>query len=52
MFAYVQKEFPRFEKEEYKEDQSTSILVSLLGPLSLLVVFLVTGFAKHGLKFK
>ena len=35
-----------------RENIGCSILVSLFGPLSLIIIFLSTGFAQHGIRFK
>ena len=43
-------------EQQYSEDMGTSILFGLvygmLGPIGILISFLITGFAKHGFKVK
>lgn len=54
-FAYAQKEFISISEEMKKENMGWSLFVALLTlgfPFILFVVFLLTGFAKHGLKWR
>lgn len=51
-FADAQKRFPNTAKQYYKEDMGVSILFALLSPISTIILFLITGFAQNGLKFK
>jgi hypothetical protein len=51
-FADFQGITPPAAAQEYRRlDQGAALFFSLLGPLSLLFAFLISG-AKHGLKFK
>ena len=56
LFAYVQGNFPMIAEQQYSEDMGTSILFGLfsgmLGPIGVIISFLMTGFAKHGFKVK
>lgn len=54
-FAYVQRQWPIIAKSNYREDIGIcmifGILVAII-PFLFIVSFGLTGFAKHGLKFK
>lgn len=56
LFAHAQGEFPSIAKQQYENDMGASILFGLvsgmLGPIGILISFLLTGFAKHGFKVK
>lgn len=56
LFATAQGMFPRIAREKYQEDLGLSLLmgltVGMLGPVGVLAVLLITGFAKHGFKVK
>jgi len=51
-FGYLQRKFPDIAEEEYRRDMGTSVLFGFGGPITLSVLFFMTGFAEHGLKFK
>ncbi len=51
-FAYWQRHFPDLAKEDYQEDKQNSFRFSVFGPFSLIMTFIFSGFAHHGLKFK
>lgn len=57
IFAWSQKHYPQFAKEDYKKDIKRSLFFSFLGgPITLFVVVAVLlinkdGSLKHGLKF-
>ena len=36
----------------YRSDSGVAALFSLFGPIALVVMFFLTGFAQHGLKWK
>lgn len=50
--AYFQYEFKLLAVEQYKNDVSFALIMSLFGPIGLTGAFLFSDFAKHGLKFK
>lgn len=51
--GYFQREFPTIAEETLREDIGTGILLALpFGPIGLIIGFLMSGFCKHGLKFK
>ena len=56
LFASAQRMFPQIAKDSYREDLGLSLLmgltVGMLGPTGVLLVLLLTGFAKHGFKVK
>lgn len=56
LFASAQGMFPQIAEDQYREDLGWSLLMGLtagmLGPVGVLVVLLITGFAKHGFKVK
>ena len=56
LFAYIQRNFPSIAEQQYADDMGASILFGLvsgmLGPIGILISFLMTGFAKHGFKVK
>lgn len=49
MFSYSQWEFSSIAKKYLREDFGLSIFCSLFGPIALIVGFLMTGFAEHGI---
>lgn len=55
-FANVQGEFPSGSEFAYKDHMATSVffglMVGFLGPLGILMAFLMTGFAHYGFKVK
>lgn len=54
-FAYVQRQFHSLAKSEYREDIGTCMFFGLcvaIMPFLIIVSITMTGFAKHGLKFK
>lgn len=46
-FAYFEKDYPN-----YRENMGFSIVIGMFGFIGLIVSFLLSGFAKNGLKFK
>lgn len=55
LFAYNQNEWPTIAKIMYREDMGFSMIFGILAvllPFALVIAFLMSGFAKHGLKFK
>lgn len=56
LFAAAQGMFPQIAKDQYRDDLGLSLLMGftagMLGPVGVLVVLLITGFAKHGFKVK
>lgn len=51
LFAYQQVKYELKAKSYYDVDRWVSIMFGLLGPLGLLIVLFITGFAKYGVKF-
>ena len=55
-FANLQGEFPSASGFEYKEQMASSAIIGILagffGPIGILMVILMTGFAQHGFKVK
>jgi len=51
LFAYLQKEYPTIAKMDYVEDRRGALIVSLFGPIALIVVTMMDG-NKHGFKYK
>ena len=51
-FAWFQGELPTLSERYYREDMGCAILVGILGPVALILVFLVSGLAEHGFKWK
>lgn len=51
-FAFFQGEFPLLSAEDYRLDMGGSILFGCFGPFGLFVLFFLSGFGKHGLKFR
>lgn len=39
-------------RRKYRENLGTATFFTLFGPISLLIVFLDSGFAQHGLRFR
>lgn len=50
-FAYFQRKFPSIAEEFYREDMGFAIAMALL-PFSIVLSFVMSGFYKHGFKFK
>ena len=50
-FSYFQNEWPGIAEETKTMDKSFSILFGLCGPIALLISFVFSDFAKHGLKW-
>ncbi len=50
-FAFWQRKFPNIAPHAYRSDIISSIMFSLLGPISLLFTYFNTNFAKYGFKF-
>lgn len=50
--AYFQREFPLLAKEEYREDLGFAVLGGLIGPATIIPALCMSGFAKHGLKWR
>ena len=48
-FAYFRKEFP---KKDYRTHIRQAALVALAGPVGLATAYVLSGFAKHGLRWK
>ena len=46
------EEYEGLRKEHYRSDMGSSMAMGLFGYIGLICIFLLTGFAKHGLKFK
>lgn len=52
LFAHFQREHPILAVKEKRNDMEVSLLIALIGgPIALFTSFLLSGFAKHGLKF-
>lgn len=56
LLPLVQGMFPQIARERYQKDLgfslSMGLAVGMLGPVGVLAVLLITGFAKHGFKVK
>ena len=53
LFAHAQTEWPSLAKQDYRSDLGWAILMSLYGgPMTLVVAFFMTGFARHGWKLR
>ena len=50
--AYAQGEFPTIAEEHYRDDLGMAILMSFLGPISLLISIFGTGLCKYGWRLK
>lgn len=51
-FGHFQGEWPTIAKKKYRQDMAFAVGFSFLGPIGLVLSFLMSGFAEHGLKFK
>lgn len=52
-FAYWQGKYPEIAKDEYQEDLGVSLLRGMtMGPISLIMIFFLTGFCKYGWRLK
>lgn len=51
-FAEAQALFPSIAVQNYRSDMGWSIYFALFSPVSTLIIFLSSGFAQHGLKWK
>lgn len=55
LFAHFQRKFPTIAAENRNEDAGITwlmgLLLGLFGPIGVVSVFMLTGFATHGLKF-
>ena len=49
-FAYIQREWPTLAKEDYADDRFKSIIISLFGPISLIIISMITR-GRHGTKW-
>ncbi len=43
---------PEWAEENKRHDMGVSALISLWGPIALVVTFFLSGFAKNGMRFK
>ena len=50
-FAMWQKEFPSLAKEDYKSDKLRSLVISIGGPI-ILIIMLIEYDCKYGLKYR
>jgi len=50
-FAYYQDQYPIQAKEHIREDLATGVFIGLAGPIGLIMSFLLSGFAKHGIRW-
>lgn len=48
LIAYAQQEWPSFAKDSYRQDLNFSILLSLAGPITLIISVFSTKYYKHG----
>ena len=48
--AHCQREFPTIAKDEFYSDRKMAIAFASLGPITILIILLKSGF-KHGLMF-
>lgn len=51
-FADFQRSFPTLAGRDYQGDVRRGVMVGLLGPVGLLIAFLASDFAAHGLKWR
>ncbi len=49
-FNFFQAEFEHFEGDLAGSDRGAAVLLSLFGPFSLVVVFCLSSFCKHGIR--
>lgn len=50
-YGYFQREFPTIAYESQKDDSAMALVFGALGPFGVLLSFVLSGFAKHGLKW-
>ena len=48
-FAYFQRHWPDLAEKDWREDFGSACFMALFAPISCPLLFLLTGFAKHGL---
>jgi hypothetical protein len=51
IYAHVQRRWPSVADEDRREDAEYAVAFGLFGPIALVIIFLMTGFAKHGWLF-
>ena len=51
-FAEFQRGFPTIAAENRRSDAGFSIILGLFGPIALVVILCLSGFAEHGLKWR
>ena len=51
-FASFQGSYPRSAGQMRRTDMGFAILMSVFGPMSLVLAFLLSGLGEHGLKFR
>ena len=50
--AYMQREYPSIAEEMYLEDVVFAMFFSILGPMSLLISFILSNYGKYGLMYR
>lgn len=50
--AYAQRQYPTIAEEWYRKDCAFSTFVASSGPIGLVIIFLFSGFAEHGLMYR
>lgn len=50
--GYFQREFPTIAEKGYRGNCGFALLIAIFGPIGLIVSFLSSGFAKHGLMWR
>lgn len=51
IFGYFQNKYSRIAKDVYKEDRYNALIISLLGPIGLLVIYTSPDGVKYGFKW-
>lgn len=52
IFGHFQGKFPTLAEKDKRTDMGFACWVALWGPIGLIIGFLLSGFAQHGLKFR
>ena len=51
-FAYFQRKYPMLAKRDYRRDMLVCVVISLVGPMSLILTLINFRSFKYGMKFR